>query len=83
MFALQSPRGAADYSYVFVWVGLLGTMYLASTAVPNTSMKDWAKDEAEERLRRREAGLDVKFGLNYAVLRATGAEPAEESDDSA
>jgi hypothetical protein len=66
---------------LMMWTGLLGTMYLASTAVPNTSMKDWAKDEAEERLRRREAGLDVKFGINYAVLRALGKDEPDADDD--
>lgn len=33
---------------------------------------DWARDEAEERLRRRLQGLPVEFGFNYAALRGKG-----------
>jgi hypothetical protein len=65
-----------DYSYYLVWAGLFATFYLVRNVAPNTNMKDWARDEAEERFRRREAGLPVEFGQNYAVLKAEGVEPA-------
>ena len=45
---------------------------------PNTRVTDWAKDEAEERVRRREAGLPVKYGVNYAMLKAMGKDPEEQ-----
>lgn len=32
---------------------------------PETRLTEWAKDEAEERERRKEAGEDVEFGHNY------------------
>ena len=54
------------------WMMLLALLALpfATTAVPNGSMQDWARDEAEERIRRRIQGLPVQFGKNYAALRA-------------
>lgn len=63
-----------------MWASLLGTMYLGYAVVPNTSLKDWAKDEAEERLRRRKEGLPVRFGENYAAARAMGKEIADEEE---
>lgn len=78
--SLQTPITGVDYSYIFVWVGMFTVMYLARNVVPNTSLKDWANDEAAERLRRRELGLDVKFGTNYATLRALGQEPDDSEE---
>ena len=31
----------------------------------NTNPHDWARDEAEERNRRRAAGLPIVYGVNY------------------
>lgn len=61
--------------------GFLLTCYLIQDVVPNSKFKDWAKDEAEERLKRRESGLPVKFGYNYAALRAAGQEPEDKDDE--
>lgn len=44
-------------------------VYLAAQYAPNTNPHDWARDEAEERMRRRSAGQDVVFGVNYAAIR--------------
>jgi len=49
----------------------------------NTNPHDWARDEAEERNRRRAAGLPVEFGVNYAALRfmkENGAITAEQAE---
>jgi hypothetical protein len=62
-------------SAVVFTVGSVVFSYLYSIA-PNTSIDDWAKDEAEERARRRERGQDVEYGMNYAPLAASGR-PAE------
>ena len=42
-------------------VVLVGLHILA----PETRLTEWAKDEMEERQRRKDAGEDVEFGRNY------------------
>jgi hypothetical protein len=37
----------------------------AYALAPETRLTEWAKDEAEERERRRAAGEEVEFGKNY------------------
>lgn len=50
---------------------LAGTaaVYFAAQYAPNTNPHDWARDEAEERMRRRASGQEVQFGVNYAAIR--------------
>ena len=36
---------------------------------PNANVRDWARDEAAERMRRGAAGLEVQPGVNYAGIR--------------
>lgn len=55
---------------MYVMLAALVAVPFLSNAVPNNSMQDWARDEAEERIRRRVQGLPVEFGKNYAALRA-------------
>ena len=50
---------------VIVFLLSLGVMAGLHVLAPETRLTEWAKDEAEERLRRREAGEDVEFGRNY------------------
>ena len=55
-------------SYYAIWAAIV----LATVAyynIPNTNPADWARDEAEERIRRRIQGLPVEYGVNYAALR--------------
>ena len=61
--------------------GIIWTMFVAKNVVPNTSIKDWARDEATERMRRRELGLPVKYGYNYAVLRSLGQETDDQDEE--
>jgi hypothetical protein len=50
---------------------IAGCVFLAGASFfrKSTSPYDWARDEAEERLRRRDAGLPVEYGVNYAGVR--------------
>jgi hypothetical protein len=59
-------------SFYFVVVGLFGFFYLNVYHVPNTSIKDWAHDEAAERLARRKAGEPVEYGVHYATRKRMG-----------
>ena len=36
---------------------------------PNTNVRDWARDEASERMRRADLGLHIEYGVNYSGLR--------------
>ena len=49
-------------------VGTAGICYLASFR-EDTNPHRWARDEAEERLRRRAEGKPVLHGVNYAGVR--------------
>ena len=53
-------------SFYTVVVGLFAFFYVNMYHVPNTSAKDWAHEEAAERMRRRQAGLPVEYGVHYA-----------------
>lgn len=44
-------------------------MGVASFFRPSTNPREWAADEAAERMRRRDAGMDVVPGVNYAAVR--------------
>ena len=55
--------------YHWIFLGSSFAMYLLSQYLPNTDPHDWARDEAEERVRRRAAGQEVVYGVNYAALR--------------
>ena len=55
----------------------LGALYRS-----NTNPHDWARDEAEERRRRRAEGKEVVYGVNYAgisQLKAAGLISEEEA----
>ena len=71
MFVRAAPppirRGLEKY-HVALLAGTALWIYLAGFA-PNTNPHDWARDEAEERVRRRAAGEEVLYGVNYAALR--------------
>jgi hypothetical protein len=54
--------------YAMTVVGALLVVALM-VARPSSNPHDWARDEAEERMRRRDAGLPVVFGVNYAAIR--------------
>jgi hypothetical protein len=45
-----------------------------SDSARKADITQWARDEAEERIRRRAQGLPVEFGMNYAALRAIDEE---------
>lgn len=51
---------------VFFWL-IMGPIIYVN--LPNTNIMDWARDEAEERVRRRLRGEPVEYGMNYAALR--------------
>jgi hypothetical protein len=46
---------------------LMSILVLAGLHVlaPETRLTEWAKDEIEERERRKEAGEEIEFGKNY------------------
>lgn len=48
----------------------LGLPFIVSNTRGSPSLYDWARDEAEERIRRRLDGKTVEYGYNYAALRA-------------
>lgn len=52
-------------SYYLVWAGLIFALVMGYRA-PET-IQDWARDEAEERIRRRIQGQPVEYGYNYAT----------------
>eukprot|EP01138_Halocafeteria_seosinensis_P016292 gb/GECG01016622.1/.p1 GENE.gb/GECG01016622.1/~~gb/GECG01016622.1/.p1 ORF type:complete len:201 (+),score=26.19 gb/GECG01016622.1/:1-603(+) len=54
-------------SYYLVWAGLIFALVMGYRA-PET-IQDWARDEAEERIRRRIQGQPVEYGYNYATFR--------------
>lgn len=76
----QTKFTAEDWSVVFVLAGTAAAVFAGMKLVPNTALKDWARDEAEERLRRRAQGKDVQYGVSYAGLRAHGVDPDADSD---
>ena len=43
----------------------LGVLIGLTILLPETRLTEWAKDEVEERRRRKEAGEEVEFGHNY------------------
>lgn len=53
------------------WLFLGGTLavYLLAQYSPNTNPHAWARDEAEERMRRQGEGKEVLYGVNYAAIR--------------
>ena len=54
----------------FLLVGAIVWGGVAITRQPSQApIYEWARDEAEERLRRRLQGMPVEFGYNYAALR--------------
>mmetsp|Transcript_22442 Transcript_22442/g.29092 ORF Transcript_22442/g.29092 Transcript_22442/m.29092 type:complete len:124 (+) Transcript_22442:36-407(+) len=58
------------------WEPIVYTTYAASmillvfglTNRPNTSIQDWAREEALVRLKRYDAGQEVKFGVHYSQI---------------
>ena len=61
----REPFEAPMFVFMVSLFGLMGFHALA----PETRLTEWAKDEAEERARRRERGEDVEFGRNYFAER--------------
>jgi hypothetical protein len=59
-------------SFYFVVAGMFGFFYLNTYHVTNTSIKDWAHDEAAVRLQRRKDGLEVEYGVHYATRQRLG-----------
>lgn len=58
-----------EWSFI-VFVGAIVWGGVAISRQPSQApIYEWARDEAEERLRRRILGLPVEFGYNYAALR--------------
>lgn len=73
----SSKKGTYEYWEGSYWafmasIGLIAVVY---PNLPNTDVTDWARDEAEARARRRLAGLEVEYGMNYAALEAAGDGP--------
>jgi hypothetical protein len=67
-------------SFYFVVAGTFGFFYLSKYHIPNTSIKDWAHDEAAVRLQRRADGLPVEFGVHYATKMRLGVTDEEDSE---
>ena len=51
--------------YVFMGGAAVVTT-LGLTFKPNTSIKEWARDEAEVRSQLREDGEEIELGVNYS-----------------
>ena len=62
------PREAWEGSFFFLLAGSALVVALGSYK-PNANVRDWARDEAAERMRRGAAGQEVLPGVNYAGLR--------------
>jgi hypothetical protein len=72
-------RGVANWEFWEAPFYLCGvfSIYLAYRGVtekPNLNFQDWARDEAEARNKRIEAGLPVKFGTWYGGSGSGGAD---------
>jgi len=68
-----------EIPFWIVVVCTLGLPLIVSNQRGSPSLYDWARDEAEERIRRRLDGKSVEYGYNYAALRAI-REGMEEVD---
>jgi hypothetical protein len=58
-----------EWSFFILAAAVLYGVVQMARKPSHTPIYDWARDEAEERLRRRLEGLPVEFGYNYAALR--------------
>lgn len=59
------PTYSWEYPSYFIVFGGTILFTIINIYKPEMRIQAWAKDEAEERTRRRNAGLEVEFGHNY------------------
>ncbi|KAA0147445.1 hypothetical protein FNF27_06694 [Cafeteria roenbergensis] len=80
---VRGGRKIAGWEWSFiVFVGAIVWAGVAISKQPSQApIYEWARDEAEERLRRRILGLPVEFGYNYAALRAIAERNGDELDE--
>ena len=50
-------------------LGTIGISIAAATSAPNTDPHQFTRQEAHERLKRRENGEEVVYGVNYAAIK--------------
>ena len=76
------PREDWEGSFFFMLAGTALVVALGSLK-PNANVRDWARDEASERVRREKAGLEVVPGVNYAGIRMLKEAGALAEDEAA
>lgn len=76
------PREAWEGSFYFLLAGTALVVALGAYK-PNVNVRDWARDEASERVRRGAAGLEVQPGVNYSGLRLLKEAGALSEDEAA
>ena len=76
------PREDWEGSFFFMLAGTALVVALGSLK-PNANVRDWARDEASERVRRGKAGLEVVPGVNYAGIRMLKEAGALAEDEAA
>jgi hypothetical protein len=71
VFSLKDPHSDGywePYHYLFL-IGTIGISVAAATSAPNTDPHQFTRQEAQERLKRRENGEEVVYGVNYAAIK--------------